>query len=241
MFEVAVDYGIAGNNPVRRKLHRARSTSARKPVLTVDEVVKVISHAAEEFRSLLTMISVTGLRLGELLGLRWQDVDLAGGVIRIASSLWRGELQSPKTEESVRELHIPAGLVSVLSAHRQSSAFDGDGDFVFCKADESPCDPDVLRKDVLYPAMDRAGIKRGRRTHGFHIFRYTAGTLAYQKTGDIKAAQNLLGHARISTTADIYAHHDHARTAAAMKAIEDGFSGFAHPPTVLTTPQTVVH
>jgi integrase len=54
--------------------------------------------------------------------------------------------------------------------------------------------------------MDRAGIKRQPRTHGFHIFRHSAGSLVNALTGDLKLVQQLLAHARIATTADTYVH-----------------------------------
>jgi integrase len=56
---------------------------------------------------------------------------------------------------------------------------------------------------VLYPAMDRAKIDRGKRTHGFHIFRHTGGSIIRSVTGDMNLAQLQLGHSRMSTTADI--------------------------------------
>ena len=58
----------------------------------------------------------------------------------------------------------------------------------------------------LYPAMDSAGIQRKARAHGFHMFRHSAGSIVHAKTGNLKLAQKLLGHARISTTSDIYVH-----------------------------------
>ena len=54
--------------------------------------------------------------------------------------------------------------------------------------------------------MDAAGIKRGRRKHGFHIFRHSAGSIVHDQTGSLKQAQALLGHSRIDTTADTYVH-----------------------------------
>ena len=59
---------------------------------------------------------------------------------------------------------------------------------------------------MLYPAMDRAAIDRGKRTHGFHIFRHTGGSIVRTVTGDMKLAQLQLGHSRMSTTSGIYVH-----------------------------------
>ncbi|HXG65597.1 MAG TPA: tyrosine-type recombinase/integrase [Blastocatellia bacterium] len=67
--------------------------------------------------------------------------------------------------------------------------------------------PSALRNH-LYKAMDKAGIKRGKGTHGFHIFRHSAGSLLYAKSRDLKLVQGTLRHADISTTSDIYVHLD---------------------------------
>ena len=107
-----------------------------------------------------------------------------------------------------------------MLVHKQQSAFTLRDDFVFCRLDGSPCDPDHLRKEVLYPAMDRAGIKRLPRSHGFHLFRHTAASIVHKETGSVKLAQRQLGHSNMSTTADVYIHPDdeEARKAAEVLA-----------------------
>ena len=174
------------------------------------------------------MAAVTGVRIGELLGLRWFNVDLKRRSLEVTHGLWRGQLQTPKTEGSIHGFQLSEMITSVLAGHRRKSPFSGEDDFVFCKADGSPSNQNYLRKKVLYPAMDRLGIKRGHRTHGFHIFRHTAGSITYTKTGDIKAAQTLLGHTQIGTTADIYVHAGAGDAKVVASAIEEAFSGFAH-------------
>ena len=208
MFEVASEYDVIDVSPVRRKLHRPQSDAKEKPALTPQQVRQIIDNVAAVYRPLFFLAAITGLRLGEVLALQWQDVDLLGQTLSVTHSLWRNQLVRPKTEASVRSIHLPAGLVEVLRSHREGSAFRGPSDFAFCKRDGAPLDPNHLRKKVLYPAMERAGIKRQARAHGFHMFRHSAGSIVHAKTGDLKLAQELLGHARLSTTSDIYVHVD---------------------------------
>jgi len=59
---------------------------------------------------------------------------------------------------------------------------------------------------LLYPALKKAGIERGQNSHGFHLFRHSAASIVHEQTRDMSLAQRLLGHSRLSTTADIYAH-----------------------------------
>ena len=79
-------------------------------------------------------------------------------------------------------------------------------DFVFCKNDGSPLHPDVLRKDVLYPILDRLGIARSAGVSGFHTFRHSVASILNAQTGNLKLAQKLLGHSTVNMTADVYTH-----------------------------------
>jgi len=97
--------------------------------------------------------------------------------------------------------------------------------FVFCKEDGSPLNPDVLRRDVLYPTLDRLGITRNRSAAGFHTFRHSAATIVNQKTGNLKLVQKLLGHSNLSTTADVYTHTSADADRSAALALEEAIYG----------------
>lgn len=206
--------------PPRRS--SAEYQAKEKAALSGDEIRQIINHTPDDHKALFTVLAVTSLRIGEALGLRWESVDFAARKLSITKSLWRGKLDVPKTTASVRKLHIPESLLDVLLAHRDRSEFTGREDFVFCRPDGEPLDPDHLRNVVLYPAMAAAGIQRSSREYGFHIFRHAAGSIVHAKTGDLKLAQKLLGHVRISTTSDIYTHvpDEVAKTATEILAAE---------------------
>lgn len=206
MFEVATEYDLIEMSPIRRKLHRPKDEAKEKPAATPEQLRQIIDNVTAEYRPLFFLAAITGLRLGEVLALRWSSVDFLEHRLSVTHSLWRDQLVTPKTEASVRSIHLPASLLDALRSHKDISHFTGKDDFVFCKLDGAPLDPNQLRKKVLYPAMDMAGIERKARAHGFHMFRHSAGSIVHAKTGDLKLAQELLGHARISTTSDIYVH-----------------------------------
>jgi integrase len=206
MFEVATEYDLIASSPVRRKLHRPHGESKEKPGLGAAQIRQIIDNVPAQHRPLFLLAAVTGLRLGEVLAVRWGNIDFLDQILSVTHSLWRDQLVKPKTEASARSIHLPASLVDVLLSHKDRSPFTGPADFVFCKRDGAPLDPNYLRKKVLYPAMELAGIERRARAHGFHMFRHSAGSIVHAKTGDLKLAQELLGHARISTTSDIYVH-----------------------------------
>jgi integrase len=115
-------------------------------------------------------------------------------------------LGPPKTRKSRAKIQLERELVDALVDHQEAAGFNSPEDFIFCRPDGTPLDPDHLRREVLYPAMDRAGIKRGDRTHGFHILRHTAASLLHERTHDLKGVQQFLRHSQIGTTADINVH-----------------------------------
>lgn len=168
---------------------------------------------------------LTGARLGELLGLQWKHIDFDAQILEIRQALWEGELVAPKTEGSVRLIYFGPSLQSTLLALKQTSNHNGAEDFIFCKEDGSSLNPDVLRRNVLYPTLDRLGIVRTRRAAGFHTFRHSAATIVNQKTGNLKLVQKLLGHSNLSTTADVYTHTSADADRRAALALEQAIFG----------------
>lgn len=206
VFETAAGNEVIERSPVRSKLHRPNSDGKEKPILTADELRAVIEAVDEEHRALFVCMALTGLRIGEVLGLWWRDVDLNSRTLKVARNLWRNQLSTPKTKASKRTLHMPVVLSEILRIRYQSSRWNGENDFVFGKADGGPLNADGLREKVLYPALKKLGIKQGSNSHGFHLFRHSAASIVHEQTRDMSLAQRLLGHSRLSTTADIYAH-----------------------------------
>ncbi|HKQ08569.1 MAG TPA: site-specific integrase [Blastocatellia bacterium] len=208
MFEVAHQYEVIESKPLKSKLHKPKYEAEEKPVLSVEVLRAIIDQVPQEYKVLFVLLATTGLRLGECLGLCWLNFDFTTRELSITHSLWRGTLKPPKTKASERVLRLPVVLSDLLRQERMKSAFTRPHDFIFCRADGSPFDPDHLRNVVLYPAMDALGIERSDREFGFHIFRHTAGSVAYAKTRNLKGVQKALGHSRESTTSDIYVHVD---------------------------------
>jgi len=206
MFEVAEQGDLIERSPVRSKLHKPECSREEKPQLSSSEVRMLLEKIEPEHRLFLLLIAVTGLRLSEALAFRWQDFEASAGTLSITHRLWRARLGPPKTRKSRAKIQLARELVDALLDHQEASGFNSPEDFIFCRLDGTALDPDHLRREVLYPAMDRAGIKRGDRTHGFHILRHTAASLLHEKTHDLKGVQQFLRHSQIGTTADIYVH-----------------------------------
>jgi integrase len=205
IFSLAVDNDLILRSPVRRR-HKPALQRREKTVWTADQVGQIVAAVSVEHRAMFICAALTGVRLGELLALKWRHVDFENRVLHIQQSLWGGEVQTPKTLASVRRICFGDALAAALTERMQVTTHIGPEDFIFAKSNGEPLHPDVVRRDVLYPVLDRLGIERGNRSSGFHAFRHAAASLINARTGDLKLAQKLLGHSTLSMTANVYTH-----------------------------------
>jgi integrase len=157
--------------------------------------------------------------------LRWKHVDFEKRTLQIRESLWEGQLLDPKTDASIRIIPFGPALLATLNRQKQNLRHGLADDFVFPKSDGMPHNPDVLRRDILYPALDRLGIPRLPRSSGFHRFRHSVATIVNQQTGNLKLVQRLLGHSNLGTTADVYTHTFSEAEREAALALEQAIYG----------------
>ena len=141
----------------------------------------------------------TGLRRGELLGLKWSDIDLDKGIIHVRRQILRqnGEVvEAPlKTKNSYRNIAIGADAVKVLKGMEQKD------EYVFPSPYGGPMSPDSVLH-MLQRVLRRAGLERIR----FHDLRHTFSVLALQNGVDVKTLSAMLGHYSAGFTLDTYAH-----------------------------------
>jgi integrase len=135
----------------------------------------------------------TGLRMGELLALRWRDVDFAGRSIRVRASYAGGQLTSPKSGK-VRAVPMAPDVASALAQLAQRDDWLGDDDLVFTGEAGGYLDGSALRRRYRL-ALSQAGLRHLR----FHDLRHTFGTRMIAKA-DIRRVQEWMGHADIQTT-----------------------------------------
>jgi integrase len=228
ILSLAVDNDLIARSPIRKR-HKPTVDRHEKPIWSPAQLLNILSTAPTDLRAFFDCVALTGTRLGEALALKWKHVDLERRTLRIEHSLWRGQLVSPKTAASARSIPLGRALTETLRNHCEKSLFRGPADFVFCKRDGSPLDPDVLRKDVLYPILDRLGIPRKKGASGFHTFRHSAASIVNEQTGNLKLAQKFLGHSTIEMTADIYTHTSAEAEREAAVALERAIYGDLFP------------
>jgi integrase len=219
IFHLALEYGLVERNPVRRR-HQPRVLSKEKPIWTPAQIQAIIAAFPAEHRPLITTAACTGLRVSELLALTRDDIDLKRQTIRVCKSLDGKHLVRPKTESSNRLLPVGPQLMKVLAQHLERTRPSPEGNWLFPNRHGRCLNADVLRKDVLYPVVDRLQLPRPPRGAGFHCFRHSLGSLVNAQTGNLKLVQDVLGHSRFETTANVYTHTASAQVRAAAQAVE---------------------
>jgi integrase len=181
-------------NPAREVEKPPLSRSGDLEVFSPEEVWALFRAAAsEQDAAIFLTAAFTGLRRGELVALRWRDVDFTGSVIRVRSSYHEGVLSTPKSGK-VRSVPMAPDVAEALARLGTRDVMTGDDDLVFLGELGSYVDASALRRRYD-AALTRGNLRRLR----FHDLRHTFGTQVIAKA-DIRRVQEWMGHADIQTT-----------------------------------------
>lgn len=165
--------------------------------LDFDEALRLMEAVPERSAVMVLAALKTGLRLGELCALRWQDVDLIKGQLRVCRAATRGIIETPKSGKS-RTVPIPDVLVSALKAHKAQTFMRSD--LVFCGPEGQ-----LLTRDHVKRVLPQACKKAGLREIQWHGLRHTYASHLVMLGVPLKVVQELLGHASLEMTMR-YAH-----------------------------------
>jgi integrase len=188
----------------------SRPRVSRRPVraLNAEEVRRLLRAATgDRLEALYSLAVATGLRQGELFGLKWSDIDLGSGQLRVQGTLLnvngRLELGAPKTEKGRRLVELPDFAVAALREHRNRSvASIHPTAWVFANTSGGPLRKSNFLRRSFKPLLKRAGLPPIR----FHDLRHTAASLMLTAGIHPKVVQERLGHSSISMTLDTYSH-----------------------------------
>ncbi|MFI6899106.1 tyrosine-type recombinase/integrase [Streptomyces sp. NPDC050256] len=200
---------------VARNVRTGTPRPRRFEPLTADEARKFLAAAnGHRLQPLFELALHTGLRKGELLGLRWEDIDLAGGTASIRRTLQRtnsGGLTAlpTKTKSSERRIALPTPCLRSLEQHRdrqrkerEAAGTDWkDSGYIFTCLDGAPIEGSTLTRH-FNTLLRQARLRRIR----FHDLRHSAATLLLEQGVELVVIKELLGHAHIGVTATVYAH-----------------------------------
>ena len=219
MLHKAVYWQLLVNNPAER-VHPPRTMKPKRKYYDDNQckvLLENLTTLGEEqikYKVAIILTIFTGVRLGELMGLEWQDVDFRTGIVSVnRSSQYLADkgvfTKTPKTESSIREVAIPDFVVSLLEEYKlwyeeQKSLYGElwhDSDRLFVQADGKPMHPSTISKwFVKYVGQI------GLPVINFHGLRHTNATLLISQNIDVAVVAARLGHAQITTTFNFYVH-----------------------------------
>ncbi len=209
----AVRWRLLAINPAEAA-EPPRPGHAEIDILMDDDLHKLLKTArpTRSYPAIL-LAATTGMRRGEVLGLRWLDIDLATGILTVNHTLEETKaglrLKEPKTKRSRRNITLPALMVDTLRSHKAAQAQerlmlglgrDKNG-YVFAALDGGPIRPRNFSKEFSR-IVERAGVRRV----SIHSLRHTHASQLLRDGVHVKVVSERLGHSTVSITLDVYAH-----------------------------------
>jgi integrase len=212
----AVSDGIVPRNAADVKAPRPTPEEMRPLSETeVRAFLDLARESGDRFEALYVLAITTGLRRGELLGLRWDDVSMERSTLRVGRALvregGRHTLGETKTRRGRRQINLTPRTVSTLKAHHKKQQEEKikltglykDHGLIFATRVGTPINPENLVNRSFKPLLERASLPEIR----FHDLRHTCATLLLGRGVHPKLVQELLGHATIAMTLDTYSHY----------------------------------
>ena len=201
-YNLAMEQKLVSKNPTQGcALPKVEHKEMR--TLTTDQLSAFFQEARDSGVFALYYIDLTtGLRRGELLGLKWSDIDLEKGDLRVQRQIGRIDgkiIEMPlKTKNAYRTLSLSADAIDVLVQQRRKT---GNSEWVFPSPSGGPMSPDSVLH-MLHRVLKRAGLPKVR----FHDLRHTFATLSLKSGVDVKTLSSMLGHYSAGFTLNTYAH-----------------------------------
>ena len=211
----AADWGYwTGQNPTLKTTLGRRKAKREKRILSDDQFRQLMAAVPPEVRLMIATAVTTGMRVSEIIALKWKCVDLDRGSARVEERYYRGDTDEPKTDGSRRELPL-CGLVEALRKHRPAD-YNPDA-YVFSR-DGGPMDDRAILRSVIGPAAKRLGFYFPGL--GWHSFRRQNLTLLQEEGATTFEAMAQAGHTRPSMTSE-YTVVDLERRAVAVRRLQE--------------------
>lgn len=195
----AVEWGYLHENAARLVRLPRRGPQKQRPFLRPEEVQRLLAALSEPSRSIVILLVLTGLRIGELLALRWSDVDFSESCLRVHQTVYDGRFDTPKTQASAAPLPLSQEAVYTLRRLVSGGAADG---LVFANRNGGALNPRNLLRRVLRPACVAAEVP----SITWHSLRHTHATLLAAQGEMVKTIQSQLRHSTARLSLELYTH-----------------------------------
>ena len=216
IYNHAMEDGMVIANPAARigKFNRKRNQEKKIEPLTREELsilLETVEDRMPHYSPLLLCAARTGMREGELIGLKGGDIDFNGRLIEVQRNVVRKRVTTPKNGKTRRvdmSLQLTNTIERLLARRKAEALKRGESlddvmeDWVFTTPQGTQLDPNNLRKRVFYRALAMAGLRRVR----FHDLRHTYASLLIQQGESLAYIRDQLGHHSIQITVDTYGH-----------------------------------
>jgi integrase len=224
VWKTAKDWGYISHDPFQG-LRFPEASKGKTYNFSVEESMAIIAAAPEKWKAFFWLLAETGMRPGELAGLKLNGIDWKAGTIRVEQSVWQGRLQSPKTSNSIRTFAISLELVQRLRTYRRHHWMTNELGLMFSSQEGNPLSMDNFRNRVLNPILEELGIDAkleamGIKRCGNYAFRHMNATVMDEIGTPLKTRQHRLGHAQIETTMTHYTHKVDADAVISLAADE---------------------
>jgi integrase len=207
VFRHGIRWGWIGQHENPITLVRVSSKRLRTPeTLTAQEFRTLFGNLPDRERAIGIICATAGLRISETLGLKWADIDFQTEQANVLRSIVEGEVGRCKTEISQQPVPLDELVLEELRSWRSVTMYASDSDWVFASPTvfgRMPVWAISSLQKVLQPAARRAGITK---RIGWHTFRHTYSSLLSEYGNDVKVVQELMRHAKVATTMEIYTH-----------------------------------
>lgn len=196
----AEEWGFISDNPAEKTRLPRRQASAERVVLAPVQVRELASLLDDPARSVTLLLALTGLRVGELLALRWGNVDTDARVLRVCETVYEGHFDRPKTKRSLRTIPLGAETAEILAKLRPETV--AATALVFATSEGKALDRRNLLRKHVKPAAKKLGL--GNVT--WHLLRHSYATMLDGVGTPVGTMQSLLGHSAPEITREIYLH-----------------------------------
>jgi integrase len=203
------------SNPVRKTRFPRRGPTKQRAEIAPEKIRELLDALPEPSRSLAWLLVLTGLRIGELLALRWRNIDLEKGELRVTHSVYDGHFDIPKTPRSQRSVPLGSKAIQILAA-RKPAVLNPEA-LVFGTREGSPFDRHNLSNRQLKATCRKLNLVGV----GWHWLRHANATLLDAVGTPLGTVQALLGHSSPEMTRGVYLHSIPADARAAVEKVED--------------------
>ena len=218
ILRTAVKWGHLAENPARGVDLPRLKTVRPKWALTVSQAASLLEMLPPLPRAMAGIAMLSGLRRGELFALRWRHFDDVERRLAVREAVYEGVFDTPKTEAGIRQIPLSAAAFALVAEWRTRARTGDVNSLMFSTRSGKPISPNNVLRRWIFPACAALGLPKAT----WLTFRRTYSTWSHDKGVPAKVIAQLMGHAKVDTTLNVYAQVLDGSLRAAVETIGDG-------------------